>query len=239
MLNLHARAQIARLLGPVGRGLARTPLTPNVMTVAGTIGVAGGALGFFTRGSFFLGAVVVGACALTDLLDGTLARARGTSGPWGAFLDSTMDRVGDAAIFGSLVIWYAGRGHSLALAGAALASLAGGFVTSYAKARAESLGLTCNVGLAERAERLLVVLVAVALSGLGVPYLLAIALWLLAVVTVVTAGQRFAEVYRQVGRTSGGVADAGRERDRPAPAAGPGAENAGRPRGSAPRAAGR
>ncbi len=202
MLNLRVRAPLGRLLAPVGDRLARTRLTPDALTVVGTVGVAGGALGFYTRGVFFLGTVVITVFVFSDLLDGTLARARGSSGPWGAFLDSTADRIGDGAVFGSLVIYYAGRGHSVPLAAAALASLIGGFVTSYAKARAGSLGLACNVGFAERAERLIVVLVAAGLYGLGVPYLLPAALWFLAVATTVTAGQRFAEVRRQARRAA-------------------------------------
>jgi CDP-diacylglycerol--glycerol-3-phosphate 3-phosphatidyltransferase len=201
MLNLHGRERLGRALEPVGRGLARTGITPDAITVVGTIGVSGGALGFFTRGSFFVGTLVVTAFVFSDMLDGALARALGTSGPWGAFLDSAMDRIGDAAVFGSFVIWYAGRGHSLPLAGAALASLAGGFVTSYAKARAESLGFTCNVGFAERAERLIIVLVAAGFYGLGVPYLLPVALWFLAGATAVTAGQRLVAVHRQATAT--------------------------------------
>ncbi|MHB8452750.1 MAG: phosphatidylinositol phosphate synthase [Mycobacteriales bacterium] len=197
MLNLHVRAPLGRLLSPVGERLARSGVSPDVVTIVGTIGVAGGALGFFTRGVFFLGTVVVTVFVFSDLLDGALARARGDAGPWGAFLDSTMDRVGDGAVFGSLVFYYAGRGHSLPLAGAALATLVGGFVTSYAKARAESLGLSCNVGFAERAERLIIVLVAAGLYGLGVPYLLPAALWFLAGATAFTVAQRLVEVHRQ------------------------------------------
>lgn len=197
MLNLHVRAPLGRLLAPVGERLARTGISPDVVTVVGTIGVAGGALGFYTRGVFFLGTVVITLFVFSDMLDGTLARARGLTGPWGAFLDSTADRIADGAVFGSLVIFYAGRGHSLPVAAAALAALIGGYVTSYAKARAESLGLTCNVGFAERAERLIIVLLAAGLSGLGVPYLLPAALWFLAVATTGTAAQRFVEVHRQ------------------------------------------
>lgn len=197
MLNLRVRAQLVRLLSPVGERLARSGVSPDAVTVVGTVGVAGGALGFFTRGVFFLGTVVVTLFVFSDMLDGALARARGSSGPWGAFLDSTMDRIGDGAVFGSFVFFYAGRGHSLPLAAAALASLIGGFVTSYAKARAEGLGLSCNVGFAERAERLIIVLVAAGLYGLGVPYLLPAALWFLAGATTLTVAQRLVEVHRQ------------------------------------------
>ena len=203
MLASKARPQINRLLEPVSRWAARTSLSPDLVTIIGTIGVVGGALSFLTRGKFFVGTVVVTVFVFSDLVDGVIARARGISSKWGAFLDSTSDRLGDGAIFGSLVLWYAGDGRSLPLAGAALISLVAAAVTSYVKARAESLGFTCDVGLAERGERLLVLLVAAGLYGLGVPYLLPIALWVLAAATVITVVQRIWHVYRQFQRSGG------------------------------------
>nr|WP_242605766.1 CDP-alcohol phosphatidyltransferase family protein [Frankia sp. Cppng1_Ct_nod] len=185
------------MLDPLGERLARSSVSPDVVTVVGTVGVVGGALGFFTRGVFFLGALVITLFVFSDLLDGLIARARGISSPWGAFLDSTSDRVGDGAIFGSLVIWYAGDGDSLPLCGAALTCLVAGSITSYVKARAEGLGFTCDVGFAERGERLLIVLVAAGLYGLGVPYLLPAALWFLVGATVLTVTQRIVHVYKQ------------------------------------------
>jgi|GEM_PF-92236 len=207
MLASKARPQINRLLEPFSRWAATTSLSPDLVTIIGTVGVVGGALGFFTRGVFFLGTIVITLFVFSDLIDGAIARARGISSKWGAFLDSTSDRLGDGAVFGSLVIWYAGDGDSLPLAGAALISLVAAAVTSYVKARAESLGFTCDVGLAERGERLLVLLVASGLYGLGVPYLLPIALWVLAAATVITVIQRIWHVYRQFQRSGGpGVA---------------------------------
>lgn len=197
MLNL-LRPQIARVTEPTGRALARTGITPNTITIVGTLGVAAGSLGFFTRGSLFWGTVIITISVLLDLLDGAVARVTGTSGAWGAFLDSTLDRVADALIFGALVWWLAGAGHDRLLAGVALFCLIAGVVVSYAKARAEGLGLTCNVGIAERGERLLLVLVPTGLSGLGVPYVLDVGLWVLAVLSAITIGQRIAEVRRQI-----------------------------------------
>lgn len=197
MLNL-LRPQIARVTEPTGRALARTGITPNTITIVGTLGVAAGSLGFFTRGSLFWGTVIITISVLLDLLDGAVARVTGTSGAWGAFLDSTLDRVADALIFGALVWWLAGAGGNRVLAGVALFCLIAGAVVSYAKARAEGLGLTCNVGIAERGERLLLVLVPTGLSGLGVPYVLDVGLWLLAVLSAITVGQRVAEVRRQI-----------------------------------------
>jgi CDP-diacylglycerol--glycerol-3-phosphate 3-phosphatidyltransferase len=198
MLGIHARPQINKAVEPVARRIAAMGITPDALTIVGTIGVAGGALGFYPRGSFFVGTLVITAFVFSDMLDGAVARVTGTSGPWGAFLDSTLDRVGDGAIFGALALWYAGDGNSTTLCAVALYDLVAGVVTSYAKARAESLGMTANVGIAERSERLIAILVLTGLSGLfDAPILRAIALWGLAAATTITVGQRMVEVRRQ------------------------------------------
>ena len=198
MLGIHARPQINKVTEPVARRLAGWGVTPDALTIVGTFGVAGGALGFYPRGQFFVGTLVITAFVFSDLLDGAVARVRGSSGRWGAFLDSTLDRIGDGAVFGALALWYAGDGDSTTLCAVALYDLVAGVVTSYAKARAESLGMTCNVGIAERSERLIAILVLTGLSGLfDLPVLRAIGLWGLAVATTITVAQRIREVYRQ------------------------------------------
>ncbi len=165
-------------------------MTPNALTIAGTIGMSAGALWLFPTGHLFAGVVVCTCFVLTDMLDGTLARIKGTTGKFGAFLDSSMDRVADAAVFAGLAIWFVRGGDDRVLAAVALFCLVAGALVSYAKARAESLGLTCDVGFAERTERLLIGLLATGLSGLGVPYVLPAGLWLLAAVSAFTFGQR-------------------------------------------------
>jgi CDP-diacylglycerol---glycerol-3-phosphate 3-phosphatidyltransferase len=202
LLGLHARPALNRMLAPIGSGLVRMGVTPDVITIIGTIGVATGAFVFYPRGHLFGGTVFITCFVFSDLIDGVVARARGTSGPWGAWLDSTLDRIGDGAIFGSLVWWYAAGGDEPILAGLTLACLVGGTVISYAKARAESLGFTCNVGIAERSERLITILLTTGLSGLGVPYIAAIGLWALAIATVFTVGQRYFVVRRQAVQAS-------------------------------------
>jgi phosphatidylglycerophosphate synthase len=198
MLGIHARPQINRVIEPTARRLAKMGVTPDALTVIGTIGVAGGAIGFYPRGKFLAGTLVITAFVFSDLLDGAVARVAGTSGPWGAFLDSTLDRVGDGAIFGSLALWYAGAGDSRTLCAVAIYVLVAGVITSYAKARAESLGMTANVGIAERSERLIAILVLTGFSGiLDLPVLRTIALWGLAVATTITVGQRIVAVRRQ------------------------------------------
>jgi CDP-diacylglycerol--glycerol-3-phosphate 3-phosphatidyltransferase len=184
------RPAFARILTPVVEALARTPITPNALTIIGTIGMSAGALTLFPTGHLFIGVVVCTGFVFTDMLDGQLARIKGTTGKFGAFLDSTMDRVADASVFGGLAAWFVLGGHDKLLAGVALFCLVAGSLVSYAKARAESLGLSCDVGFAERTERLLIGLVATGLSGLGVPYVLPIGLWLLAAASLFTFGQR-------------------------------------------------
>jgi CDP-diacylglycerol---glycerol-3-phosphate 3-phosphatidyltransferase len=195
MLNV-LRPAMTRLLTPVGAILARTPITPNVVTIIGTVGVVGGALGLFPIGELFPGALTCTIFVFLDMLDGVLARMKGTSGRWGAFLDSTMDRIADAAIFSGLVVWFMLGGHDPLLAGLSLFCLVIGMLVSYAKARAEGLGLRCDVGLIERPERMLISLVAVGVSGLGVPYILNVGLWALAAGSAFTFGQRVRAVYQ-------------------------------------------
>jgi CDP-diacylglycerol--glycerol-3-phosphate 3-phosphatidyltransferase len=202
MLNA-LRPMFARLLTPVGEALARTPVTPNMITATGTIGVTAGALSLFPTGHLFAGTMVCWGFAMFDMLDGLLARLKGASGAWGAFLDSTLDRIGDAAVFAGLTIW-AARAHQPVLAGVALYCLVIGGMVSYARARAEGLGVQADVGVAERSERLLVALVAAGLAGLGVPYVLPIGLWLVAAASTVTFGQRVLVVRKAVGPGSGG-----------------------------------
>jgi CDP-diacylglycerol--glycerol-3-phosphate 3-phosphatidyltransferase len=213
MLNA-LRPFIARLLTPVGEALARTPITPNAITITGTAGVVAGALWLFPTGHLFAGAMVCTGFVLADMLDGVLARVKGTSGAWGAFLDSTLDRVGDAAVFAGLTIWLARSGQR-PLALVALFCLVAGGLVSYAKARAEGLGLRCDVGIAERSERLLIVLVSAGVSGLGVPYVLAIGLWALAVLTTVTFGQRVLVVRAAAVPDRAGAGRAGANRGGP------------------------
>ena len=135
---------------------------------------------------------------LTDSLDGVMARQAGRSGPWGAFLDSTMDRFGDGAIFAGLVLWFTAGGDDRLNAVLALVCLVLGSIVPYARARAEGLGMTASGGIAERADRLLLVLVATGVVGMGAPtVVLTIILGLLAVASAITIVQRMSKVYRQ------------------------------------------
>jgi CDP-diacylglycerol--glycerol-3-phosphate 3-phosphatidyltransferase len=193
MLNF-LRPFFARLFNPIGQALARTPITPNMITVAGTVGVSASCLALFPIGWLFPGAAIATFFVFTDMLDGLLARMKGSSGPWGAFLDSAMDRIGDAAVFGGITIWFIRVDHLLAVV--SLFCLACGLCVSYVKARAQSLGLNADVGLIERPERILIGLTSIGLSGLGVPYVLPIGMWALAAGSAITLGQRMHAVYK-------------------------------------------
>ncbi|MEV0731656.1 phosphatidylinositol phosphate synthase [Polymorphospora sp. NPDC050346] len=196
IFQVTARAGMTRVIEPIARTLLRWGVTPNAVTVTGTAGVLVGALGFGARGHLVAGALIVTVFALTDLLDGTMARMRGGSTRFGAFLDSSMDRVADGAVFGAVAYWLATQDDHWGVA-AALICLVGGGLVSYVKARAEGLGLTANVGIAERTERLIIVGIGGLLSGLVVPWGLTAALWFLAALSLFTAGQRIVHVYRQ------------------------------------------
>jgi CDP-diacylglycerol--glycerol-3-phosphate 3-phosphatidyltransferase len=193
MLNF-LRPFFARLFSPLIQALARTPVTPNMITVAGTVGVSAACLGLFPIGETFPGAATATVFVFTDMLDGQLARIKGSSGKFGAFLDSTMDRVADASVYGGITIWFMRSDHLLAVV--SLFCLASGLCVSYVKARAEGLGLNADVGLIERPERLLIGLTGIGLSGLGVPYVMAIAMWAVAAGSAYTLYQRIYAVHK-------------------------------------------
>jgi CDP-diacylglycerol--glycerol-3-phosphate 3-phosphatidyltransferase len=198
MLNKYARGFFTRLLTPLARLLLRWGVTPDAVTVAGTIGVAGGALVFYPLGQLFWGTVFITLFVFSDMIDGIMARMNGHDGLWGSFLDSTLDRIADGALFAGVAIWFFTGGQNPAIAIAALACLVLGMIVSYARAKAESLGFTANVGLAERAERLVSVLVVTGLTGLGLPEgVLLTVLVILALASVVTVFQRVSAVRQQ------------------------------------------
>lgn len=196
IFNVKARAGVPRVLGPLAGWLLRHHVSPDAVTVAGTVGVLVGAIGFGARGDLVIATVIITFSALTDVIDGTMARMRGRPGKFGAFLDSTLDRVADGAIFAAPAYWLATQGR-YAGAVAALICLVASQVVSYAKARAEGLGMTANIGVAERAERLIIVGVGALLGQLVWAYALDVSLWVLAVLSLVTIGQRVTVVYRQ------------------------------------------
>jgi CDP-diacylglycerol--glycerol-3-phosphate 3-phosphatidyltransferase len=191
------RARWAAILTPIARFLLASNVSPDVVTVIGTAGVVLGALVCFPQGWLWQGVLVVTLFVFSDMVDGQMAKMSGKPTAWGAFLDSTLDRFGDGAVFGGLLLWFAGPLDSVLWAGVTLAALVVGQLTSYVKARAESLGFTCSGGLAARADRLLLILLGALLAGFGVPYVLEAAVSVLAVAGLITVGQRIAQVHGQ------------------------------------------
>ena len=197
MLRIPLKAPVTRAITPLCRIALRIGLTPNQVTVMGTIGVAVSSLFFYPRGDLFIGTLVITFFVLTDLFDGTMARLS-NKGPsnWGALLDATMDRISDAAIICGLLLFTI-ENDSLSTQSMLLAiSLVAGFLVSYIKAKAESLDIECEGGFAERTERLIIVLVSAGLAGLDVPNALLIGIALLSFVSVITVFQRLLIVFR-------------------------------------------
>jgi len=190
MIQNRFKAPVTALITPSCRFLLRIGITANWLTFIGAIGSSISALYFFSKGDFFLGTILVSLFALSDLFDGTMARLseQGTT-KWGALIDSTLDRVTDAAIYAG-VISYAISSDNTNLALLALLALITGALIPYIRAKAESLGIACSVGIAERAERLIIILTATGLYGLGVYFALAGGLLLINIVGLITIVQR-------------------------------------------------
>jgi CDP-diacylglycerol---glycerol-3-phosphate 3-phosphatidyltransferase len=197
VLGSNVRPAVARFWAPVVARLARAGVTPDMVTITGTVGAVASAVFLIGNGWLFWGAFAVTVFVLLDMLDGALARARGGGSVFGAVLDSTGDRAADAAIFGALAWWFSGAGDNRLLVLLALICLVLGVLTSYIKARAEGVGLSCDVGVGERTERLILVLVGTGFTGLGIPYAVHVALWLLLAGSAVTVGQRVLAVRRE------------------------------------------
>jgi CDP-diacylglycerol--glycerol-3-phosphate 3-phosphatidyltransferase len=198
MLNRHARGFFTALFSPLARWLLKMGVSPDAITIVGTAGVVVGALVFYPLGHLWWGTLFITAFIFSDVIDGIMARMQDRGGSWGNFLDSTLDRLADGALFAGLAIWFFTGGSDTAIAVAALVCLVLGMVVSYVRAKAESLGFQANVGIAERAERLVSVLVVTGLTGLGLPgIVLLVTLVLLAAASLITVVQRVLAVRRQ------------------------------------------
>ncbi len=198
MIGSRARPVVAKVFEPIAAGLLRIGLTPDHVTIIGTTAVVLAALLAYPSGRLFAGTLVIAVFVFADSLDGTMARLSGLTSDWGAFLDSTLDRLSDAAIFAGLTLWFVSQDDMTGTA-LSLSALVLGQLVSYARARAEGLGAQAAVGIAERTERLIVVLVAAALVGLGLPpVVLVVAMGVLTVASAVTVLQRMVVVRAQL-----------------------------------------
>ncbi|NCW72240.1 MAG: CDP-alcohol phosphatidyltransferase family protein [Actinobacteria bacterium] len=189
MLSRSLKPAVTRLITPVAASALRIGITANAVTWVGAVGVIASALFFYPRGDFFLGTAVITLFALSDLFDGTMARiSKAGASKWGSFLDSTIDRVTDSAILLGVSIYLINHNDQLSFV--SIATLVTGMLVPYIRAKAESFGIECSGGIAERTERLIMAMSAIALDGLGVPYVLAGGMWLLAGLGAVTVVQR-------------------------------------------------
>jgi CDP-diacylglycerol--glycerol-3-phosphate 3-phosphatidyltransferase len=197
MLQRSLRDPVAKIISPIVRLLVKMGVSANTISTIGGLGSIASALYFFPKGDFFIGVIFVTLFVLSDLFDGAVARAsnKGES-KWGALLDSTLDRFSDAAIFIGALLFYIESSDPLIVV--LLVAVSASFMVSYIKARAESLSIACNGGVAERSERLIIVLVAYGFHGLGVDYVMAIGLWTVALLSLFTVYQRMMIVYKAV-----------------------------------------
>ena len=189
MLSASLKPAVTRAINPIARGALAIGLTPNAVTFIGALGLVTSALYFYPKGDFFIGTLVISFFALSDLIDGAMARIshKGASA-WGGFLDSTIDRITDSAILVGLTLYLVDADDPLTAV--VIGSLVFGSLVPYIRAKAESMQIACSGGIAERTERLIISLTAIGLEGLGVPFALTIGIWLLLILAVVTVIQR-------------------------------------------------
>lgn len=195
MISAHLKPQVTRLINPVVKGAVRLGVTANGVTIVGAIGTVSSALYFYPRGELFIGTLVICVFALSDLFDGAIARlTNGTGTQWGGFLDSTIDRVTDAAILIGVLLYMDDRDNTVAIL--ILISLVTGGLIPYIRAKAESMSIECSGGFAERTERIVISLTAIGFYGLGIDFSLLVGFGLLSLVGVITVIQRMAIVFR-------------------------------------------
>ncbi|MGW4324823.1 phosphatidylinositol phosphate synthase [Nocardia sp. NPDC004573] len=206
MLSFFGRETFAKATAPLGRALVGTGLTPDAMTLIGTTASIVAAVTLFPTGHLFWGTMVIWLFVMFDMLDGAMARARGGGTKYGAVLDATCDRLADGAIFAGLAWWAVFHEQHKPLFAATLVVLVTSQVISYAKARAEASGLSADGGIIERPDRLIIVLVGAGFTGIGgywgiewLTYAVHVAMWILAVLSIVTVGQRVLAVRNSPG----------------------------------------
>lgn len=225
--NAEARGAVAPVIEPVARALLRIGLSADMVTVIGATITVVSALVLIPQGRFIPALLIVGFFIAADVIDGTMARLSGTQGPYGAWLDATLDRVADVAVFGGL-LWWAAQNSDTMTTTFAWICLAGAVAISYAKARAEAVGATANGGIAERAERLIVLALGAILYSAGLTWGMTLALGVLAVLVVVTVVQRAVDVRSQLRPANGSPATPAA----PAPSTEPPASDPGGPAGA-------
>lgn len=198
-LSITGRAGMSKITVPIARSLLKLGLTPDAMTIIGTVASVAAAVTLFPMGYLLAGALVIWLFVMFDMIDGAMARARGGGTRFGAVLDATCDRIADGAIFAGLGWWAVVHSDHKILFVGLMICLVTSQVISYAKARAEASGLNGNGGLIERPERLIIILVGAGLSQLAMPWLVHVAVWALAAGSIVTVGQRMLSISNSPG----------------------------------------
>lgn len=193
--NAKSRSVAEKAIDPIAKLLLKIGLSPNAVTILGTVGISVAAIVFFPKGDFFVGTLIILLFIFSDLIDGSMARLANIKNPMGAFLDSTLDRVADAALFGSVVIYFSNL-NSIFIYPALITALCAQLI-SYIKAKAESLGIEINVGIAERPERIILLLIGTGFTGLGLEVAINICISILAFLTVITVVQRMYAVHQK------------------------------------------
>ena len=189
MVSTSFKPVVARFIEPIAGFGYKAGITPDMVTLFGAVGASISALYLLVNGELFWASIAVTIFALSDLFDGAIARIseKGAT-QWGAFLDSTCDRITDAAILMGLALYLIEQDDPLVPA--VLGCILFGSLIPYIRAKAESYNIACSVGVAERTERLIIVLVAIGFDGLGVPYILSIGVWVLLILSIITVIQR-------------------------------------------------
>ena len=189
MLSASLKPAVTRAINPIASGALRLGLTPNAVTLIGALGLISSALYFYPKGDFFLGTILISLFALSDLFDGAMARiSQQGASAWGGFLDSTIDRLTDSAILIGVGLFLISSNDPITPV--VLGALVLGSLVPYIRAKAESMQIECSGGIAERTERLIIALTAIGFEGLGVPFSLAIGMWLLLFLAAITVVQR-------------------------------------------------
>ena len=197
MLGNSKARDIGKLIAtPFAKIFIKLGFSPDLVTLFGTLGVVVSSIIFFSQGEFLLGSILFAMFVGLDAVDGTVARLLNRNSKWGAFFDSVLDRIADGVVLGSLAFYFANAGEEIYFILSLIALLASEIV-SYTKARAEGLGLNCDTGLAERPERVMIIIGGTFLTGLGINPALDISIWLLTIVSIITVIQRMNFVLKQ------------------------------------------
>lgn len=195
--NIYLKKVSDKAVIPIAKLLIKLKVSPDVITGVGVVATSLVSIFYIAQGKWLVGSILLFFVTSLDLLDGAMARLMNRESLWGAFLDSVMDRISDGVILGSLIYYFYSIQNTLFMV-VTIWALIMSEVTSYARARAESVGLNGKVGIAERPERLAFVVWGTFLSSLGLTWFTPIMVWGLALVSTITVGQRIWHVRRQV-----------------------------------------